>query len=290
MPRKTRSSTCACSGSRCVRRRAWRARLEGTARNTAPTTRPPQARGGSSGRAQLARARAPSTRTTSPTPRSRSRSPRRANRRVRPERRRERSRRRLFLLRAPTRARRAKPSTSRAACRPCASPSAPSRVRHRSRSSPTSDGATRRAIPAPSRGARTPRARRRGRRRTATRAGARRIRRLSRRAPSGRVPRSSSRALRLEIDPGTRRRAPGRAPPGSRRGTAGAPTRPRRRGARRRLRAPSRRDGRRRGGATATESSPATMRLVRKRRSRATRGAARRVGGTGARVVRTPNA
>ena len=49
MPRKTRSWTCACSGSRRVRSRAWRARLEGTPRNTTQVTRALRARVGTRG-------------------------------------------------------------------------------------------------------------------------------------------------------------------------------------------------------------------------------------------------
>ena len=133
MPRKTRASTCACSGSRRVRRRARRPRPEGTPRNSAPASRAPRARGGSCGRSPLA---PPPTNTTSPTPRSRSRK-RRTTARPTKIFHEKRKHPQACLPRRRRRRARARP-TSRAASRPCASPSAPSRARRRSRSSSTS--------------------------------------------------------------------------------------------------------------------------------------------------------
>ena len=131
MPRKTRSWTCACSGSRRVRSRAWRARLEGTPRNTTQVTRALRARVDTRGRVRLARARAHATKTTSPTPWSRSRKDR-TNRRG------QRAKNLRLLLSGTTRAARLKRRrTSRTESRPLESPSAPSRARRRSRSSST---------------------------------------------------------------------------------------------------------------------------------------------------------
>ena len=131
MPRKTRSWTCACSGSRRVRSRAWRARLEGTPRNTTQVTRALRARVDTRGRVRLARARAHATKTTSPTPWPRSRKDR-TNRRG------QRAKNLRLFLSGTTRAARLRMRrTSRRESRPLESPSAPSRARRRSRSSST---------------------------------------------------------------------------------------------------------------------------------------------------------
>ena len=130
MPRKTRSWTCACSGSRRVRSRASRARLEGTPRNTTQVTRALRARVDTRGRVRLARARAHATKTTSPTPLSRSRKDRTS--------RRGGWKNLRLLLSGTTRAARLRTRrTSRTESRPLESPSAPSRARRRSRSSST---------------------------------------------------------------------------------------------------------------------------------------------------------